>query len=63
MHMTNTRRTTYEAAETGGNGAGAGGSGANQWRSSKKYLGGAHRIHNFLMTMQGRTSIANIWQI
>jgi hypothetical protein len=27
--MANTRRATYEAAETGGNGVGAGGSGAN----------------------------------
>jgi hypothetical protein len=29
MQMENTCRATYEAAETGGNGAGAGGSGAN----------------------------------
>jgi hypothetical protein len=29
MQMANTRRATYEAAETGGNGARAGGSGAN----------------------------------
>jgi hypothetical protein len=29
MQMTNTRHTTYEAAETGGNGPGAGGSGGN----------------------------------
>jgi hypothetical protein len=27
--MANTRRATYEAAETGSNGAGAGGGGAN----------------------------------
>jgi hypothetical protein len=29
MQMTNTHRTTYEAAEMGGNGAEAGGSGGN----------------------------------
>jgi hypothetical protein len=29
MQMTNTRRATYEAAETSENGAGAGGSGEN----------------------------------
>jgi hypothetical protein len=29
MQMANTRRVTYEAAKTGGNSAGAGGSGAN----------------------------------
>ena len=29
MQMTNTRRTTYEAAETGANGAGTGGGGGN----------------------------------
>jgi hypothetical protein len=29
MQMANTRRTTYEAAEMGGNGAEAGGSGEN----------------------------------
>jgi hypothetical protein len=29
MQMANIRRATYEAAKTGGNGAGAGGGGAN----------------------------------
>jgi hypothetical protein len=38
MQMANTRRVTYEAAETGGNGAGAGGSGENNVNHNEPHL-------------------------
>jgi hypothetical protein len=36
--MANTRRATYEAAKTGGNGAGAGGSGENNVNHNEPHL-------------------------
>jgi hypothetical protein len=38
MQMANTHRTMYEAAETGGNGAGAGGSGGNNINHNEPHL-------------------------
>jgi hypothetical protein len=38
MQMANTRRATYEAAETGGNGARAGGSGENNVNHNEPHL-------------------------
>jgi hypothetical protein len=38
MQTANTRRATYEAAETGGNGAGAGGSGENNVNHNEPQL-------------------------
>ena len=35
MQMTNTRRTMYEAAETGANGAGTGGGGGNHGNNNE----------------------------
>jgi hypothetical protein len=37
MQMANTRRTTYEVAETGGNGARAGGSGGNNINNNEPH--------------------------
>jgi hypothetical protein len=37
MQMTNTHRTTYDAAETGGNGAGVGGSGGNNINNNEHH--------------------------
>jgi hypothetical protein len=37
MQMTNTRRTTYDAAETGGNDAGAGGSRGNNINNNEPH--------------------------
>jgi hypothetical protein len=41
MQVANTRRTTYEAAETGGNGVGAGGSGGNNFNNNEPH----HELH------------------
>jgi hypothetical protein len=38
MQMANIRRAMYEAAETGGNGAGAGGSGENNINHNEPHL-------------------------
>jgi hypothetical protein len=38
MQMANTHRATYEAAETGGNGAEAGGSGENNVNHNEPHL-------------------------